>query len=79
MISADTCVSAAADRLTRYRAALDSLAAHAGITERPRELFETCEHMTPIAQDCDSCEPLLDHDPGFDEDYSDDGRRGIFA
>lgn len=68
-----------ADRLTRYRAALDSLAAHAGITERPRELFETCEHMTPIAQDCDSCEPLLDHDPGFDEDYSDDARRGIFA
>ena len=24
-----------------------------------RELFETCEHLTPIAQDCDACEPLL--------------------
>ena len=78
MISADTCVSAAADRLTRYRAALDSLAAHAGITERPRELFETCEHMTPIAQDCDSCEPLRPRSR-LRRGLSDNGRRGIFA
>jgi hypothetical protein len=33
----------------------------------PRELFETCEHFTPIAQECNACEPTLDHDPGFDE------------
>lgn len=66
MISADTCVDVAAERLTRYRAALDSLAAHAGLAEHPRALFETCEHMTPIAQDCTACEPELDHYPGFD-------------
>lgn len=25
----------------------------------PRELFETCEHLTPIAEDCNECEPIL--------------------
>lgn len=29
-----------------------------------RAMFETCEHLTPIGEDCLECEPLLDPEGG---------------
>jgi hypothetical protein len=76
--STDVNAQAVAERLTdRYNAALASLEAAAVIAPAlPRELFETCEHLTPIAEDCLACEPPLD--PFFDEEaptFEDD--RGV--
>lgn len=50
------------DPITRFASAIRNLEAHAW-----REI--SCQHGVSLAQDCESCEPLLDHDPGFYEEY----------
>ena len=59
-----------ARRIERYVSAFQSLAALVAPPER-------CAHGVRIADDCLACEPLLDHDAGFDEAFADDRRHGF--